>query len=223
MYSDTNNRLLTLELVHLFCTGTDHISDLPIYTEFDVAVTTSAGAPAPIIAEWVIMNILIASHKYNTLRDWQLKHAWDESGGGKALFTTVSSTVGKRLGILGYGAVGRQVANIAHSMGMKVIAHTASPRQSPASKQYRGYGIPNTGDPNGEIPSEWYHGTDKDSIHDFLAQGMDYLLVSVPLNKTTRNLLGKREFEILTESHNTFVINISRGEIIDQGALIEAL
>jgi len=136
---------------------------MPIYTNSSIAIATCAGVPAPMIAEWVIMNILAASHKNNTLRDWQVKHAWDESGGGKALFTTISSAVGKRFGILGYGAVGRQVANIAQSMGMEIVAYTANPRTSPESKCYNGYCVPNTGDPEGKIPSKWFDGTDKKS------------------------------------------------------------
>ena len=213
---------MSTELVHLFSTGTDHIWNLPIYTETSVPITTCAGVPAPIIAEWVIMNILVASHKYNTLREWQLKHAWDESGGGKALFLQVTSMVGKRIGVLGYGAVGRQVASVAQSMGMEVLAYTAGSRRSQESKQYTGYGVPNLGDPKGTIPSQWYSGVDTGALHNFLAQGMDYLLVSLPLNKSTRHLLGKEEFAILSK-RNTFVINISRGEILEQDSLIEAL
>lgn len=168
------------------------------------------------------MNILVASHKYNTLREWQLKHAWDEAGGGKALFTSVSTAVGKRIGILGYGAVGRQVASVAKAMGMEVLAYTASSRDSHESKRYEGYGVPNIGDPEGKIPSQWYDGADVESLHKFLAQGMDYLLVSLPLTKKTRNLLGQEEFDILSQ-RNTFVINISRGEILEQDSLIKAL
>ena len=174
------------------------------------------------MAEWVIMNILVASHKYNTLRDWQLNHAWDGSSSGKALFTTTSYAVGKRIGILGYGAVGRQVANVAQSMGMEVIAYTARPRQSQESKRHNGFSIPNTGDPEGKVPSQWFSGTGKKSLHDFLAQGMDYLLVSLPLTKVTRHLLGHEEFEILSK-RNTFIINISRGDVLQQDSLIEAL
>jgi phosphoglycerate dehydrogenase-like enzyme len=105
------------------------------------------------IVEWVIMNILTASHRYNTLHSWQQKHTW----GNQAEFLTVSSTVGKRLGILGYGAIGRQVASVVQRMGMDVVAYTASARESEESRRYNGYTIPGTGDPEGNIPSKWSH------------------------------------------------------------------
>ncbi|TVY21497.1 D-2-hydroxyacid dehydrogenase [Lachnellula arida] len=170
------------------------------------------------MAEWVIMNILVASHKYNTLREWQLEHVWDESGGGKALFATMSSAVESVLEFL----VGRQVANIAQSMGMEILAYTANSRKSQESRHYKGYGVPGTGDPEGRIPTQWFYGTDKRSLHEFLAQGMDYLLVSLPLTKITGNLLGLEEFDILSK-RNTFVINISRGDILEHNSLIKAL
>ena len=59
-------------------------------------------------------------------------------------------------------------------------------------------------------------------LHHFLAQDLDQLLISVPLNKATRHLLGKAEFEILSK-RNAFVINVARGEIIIQEGLIQAL
>ncbi|TVY64257.1 Glyoxylate reductase [Lachnellula suecica] len=211
-----------LQLVQIFSTGTDHISKLPVYTDSTVPITNAAGVPAPVIAEWVIMTILVATRKYNTLRDWQLSRTWDNGGKGKGLFSSSPSTLGKRIGIIGYGGIGRQVANIARAMGMEVFAYTANPRTSPESKRYTGYSIPNTGDADGSIPSQWFHGTDKNSLHEFLGQGIDYLLLSLPLTKLTPNLLGEAEFDILSK-RNTFIINISRGEVIDQDSLIKAL
>ena len=199
--------------------GTNHIWNLPIYAETSIPITTSAGVPAPMIAEWAVMDILVASHKYNTLRDWQLQH---DAGGNKGLFNTVSSTIGKRIGILGYGAIGRQVAKVTKAMGMEVIAYTATLRDTVESKQYKGFCIPDTGDPSGEIPTQWHAGTDKKSLHDFLNTELDYLLISLPLTKSSEALLGKAEFMILAKK-NAFIINVSRGEILVQEDLIEAL
>ena len=196
--------------------------NLPIYTETNIPITTSAGVSAPMIAEWVVMNILVAPHQYDTMRDWQLKHAWGKSDGFSALFNTVSSTIGKRIGILGHGAIGCQVAKVTKAMGMEIVVYTATSRDTPESKHYQGFCAPGTGDPNGEIPSQWYGGTDRGSLHDFLNQGLDYLLVNLPLTKNTHGLLGMDEFAIL-DKRNTFVINISRGEILVQEDLVEAL
>lgn len=105
---------------------------------------------------------------------------------------------------------------------MDVIAYTASPRPTPESRKDTGYIVPRTGDPDGTIPSAWYSGTDKASLHNFLAQDIDVLLVSVPLTAATTYLLGAEELAILGKQ-NAHVINIARGKVIVTDELIKAL
>ena len=106
---------------------------------------------------------------------------------------------------------------------MDVIAYTASPRKTPESKKDKGkYIVPGTGDPDGLIPSAWYSGLDKASLHNFLSQSIDILLVSVPLTSQTFHFLAEEEFAILSKS-NAFVVNIARGRILQQEDLIAAL
>ncbi len=131
--------------------------------------------------------------------------------------------VGQRLGVLGYGSIGRQVARVGKAMGMDVIAYTASPRTTPESKHDKGFIVPGTGDADGSLPSAWYGGLDKKSLHNFLSQDIDHLLISVPLTKETTHFLAAEEFEILGKTRNTFISNISRGQIINQTDLITYL
>lgn len=132
--------------------------------------------------------------------------------------------VGQRLGVLGYGSIGRHVARVCSAMGMSVIAYTAHKRTTPESKRDHGFIVPNTGDPDGSIPEAWFGGLDKASLHEFLRQDIDHLLISVPLTKETTHFIGKDEFEILGRGgRNAFVSNISRGQIIVQDELIAAL
>ena len=107
-------------------------------------------------------------------------------------------------------------------MGMDVIAYTANPRPTPDSKRDKGFIVPGTGDPDGSIPSAWYSGLDKDSLHNFLAQDIDQLLVSVPSTSETLHFLAAPEFAILGK-RNAFVSNIARGRILQQDDLIAAL
>ena len=193
-----------------------------IYTDSRIPITTSSGIHGPIIGEWVIMTLLVASHKYNILHHWQDNHMWDDTPSGKANFAPVSDSVGKRLGILGYGSIGRHVARCAKAMGMEVIAFTVNPRPTAESKRDHGYVIPGTGDPEGTFPSAWFSGLDKESLHHFLDQDLDHLLISVPLTEQTRHLLGKEEFQILSK-RNALITNIARGEILVQEDLIDAL
>ncbi|PMD26884.1 NAD(P)-binding protein [Hyaloscypha hepaticicola] len=117
---------------------------------------------------------------------------------------------------LGYGAIGRQAARVAHALGFEVIAFTATPRKTPESKKDRRYIVPRTGDPDGSIPSSWYSGLNKASLHEFLSQDIDVLLVSVPLTPETTHLLARNEFEILGRNH-AFIINVSRGKYSESG------
>ena len=195
---------------------------VPLYTETQIPITTSSGIHGPIIGEWVIMTSLIGSHKYRILDQWQNARTWNDSASGKANFASVSDNVGKRLGILGYGSIGRHVARMAKAMGMEIFAFTANPRNTLESRRDHGYVVPGTGDPEGEIPSHWFSGFDKESLHHFLGQDLDHLLISVPLTEQTRSLLGKEEFQVLSKK-NAFITNISRGEILVQMDLVGAL
>jgi hypothetical protein len=66
-------------------------------------------------------------------------------------------------------------------MGIDVIAYTATPKETPEQRADHGYIVPGIGDPDGSIPSQWYSGLDKASLHKFLSQKIDILVVSVPL------------------------------------------
>lgn len=192
-----------LKLIHFFAAGINYIVKHPIYTDTSITLTTSSGVHGPQIAEWVILTHLAQSHKYNDLYELQKRKRWGE--GNDSLFHyRVRDLVGQRLGILGYGSIGRQgitklevdmteqagnltvsrvliVGRVAKAMGMDVIAFTATPKDTAEKRKDHGYIVPGTGDPDGSIPSEWFSGLDKESLHRFLSQDLDALLVSVPL------------------------------------------
>ena len=108
---------------------------------------------------------------------------------------------------------------------MDVIAYTATPKDTPEKKKDSGFIVPGTGDADGSIPSAWYSGLDKESLHKFLAQDIDLLLVSVPLTEQTKHFLSTEEFSILSQGGKrpAFISNIARGQILDQEALISSL
>jgi phosphoglycerate dehydrogenase-like enzyme len=208
------------KLIQFVSAGTNHVSTHPIYTDSKIPLCSANGVHGPQIAEWVIMMNLVHSHGYPALYDAQKEHRWNQKQGMK-----VSDRVGKRVGILGYGSIGRQVARVCKAMGMDVIAYTASARETPEARRDGGFIVPGTGDPEGELPSKWYSGTGKEALHEFLKQEIDLLVVGVPLTKATTHLLSTPEFELLHASNprGTYVANIARGQIIDQPALIAAL
>jgi len=210
-----------LELVHFLSAGTNHVADKPIYTDSDVTLTTSSGVHGPQISEWCIMTALVLGHKYNMLHDLQKKSQWGKEEVRKELNES-QDMVGQRVGVLGYGSIGRQLGRTAKAMGMSVYAYTASPKNSDESKRDPGFIVPGTGDLEGSIPEKWFNGLEKDKLHEFLKQDLDWIVISVPLTKETTHFLGKEEFEILAKK-KALVTNISRGAVLDQKALIEAL
>lgn len=119
-------------------------------------------------------------------------------------------------------------------MGAHIHAYTAGPRSTPGSRKDQGYIVPGTGDPDGSVPRAWYSGTSKASLHTFLSSGLDALLIALPLTSQTRHLFSTEEFALLSKSkpppsdphkksHSCFLINIARGGLIDQPALVKAL
>lgn len=84
------------------------------------------------------------------------------------------------------------------------------------------------------MPRAWYSGTTKASLHTFLSSGLDALIIALPLTPATRHLFSTEEFEILSKSNppadqpnkkskSCFLINIARGGLVDQPALVQAL
>ncbi|KJZ75883.1 hypothetical protein HIM_04707 [Hirsutella minnesotensis 3608] len=130
----------------------------------------------------------------------------------------VADSMGRRMGIMGYGAIGRQCARLAQALGMQVYAFTRTARDTPEARRHDGYSIPGTGDPDGLVPARWFHG----DVDDFLAQDLDLVVVSVPLSPATRGLIGRPQFQAMS-AKKTFLCNVARGPIVDTDALVEAL
>jgi D-3-phosphoglycerate dehydrogenase len=107
---------------------------------------------------------------------------------------------GKRVGLIGLGRIGRIAAGICiHGFGMEVWAY--DPYVSPQS----------VGSPSIEI----VEGMDE------VIRTADFLSLHVPVTDQTRGLIGKRELELMKPT--AFIVNTSRGEVIQEAALVDAL
>ncbi len=171
----------------------------------------------PQIAEWVIGTWLLMSHRLLEYHNFQREARWN-----KVLYPDITDSPGLRMGILGYGAIGRQVARLASAMGMEIYAYTRSERATPESRRDSSYCVPGTGDPEGLLPAKWFHGSSKEATNQFLSQELDVLVICLPLTEATRCLIGPEQFGILARK-KTFVSNIGRGKIVDTSALLEAV
>jgi lactate dehydrogenase-like 2-hydroxyacid dehydrogenase len=93
----------SLKFIQFFSAGTNHVAQHPIYTDSKIPLCSANGVHGPQIAEWVIMMDLVHSHKFPKLYDLQKEKTWNQKAG-----MDISDRVGKRVGILGYGSIGRQ-------------------------------------------------------------------------------------------------------------------
>lgn len=162
--------------------------------------------------------------KYSVWAEKHQRREWASSEWGTALKSR--DMLGQRVGILGYGSVGRQVGRVAKAFGMEVFAFTSKPRDTPESRKAQEYYLDGTGDPDGTIPLQWFSGTDKQSLHHFLSQRLDLLVLTLPSTPQSRHLLGREEFTILAKHSLTggaFLSNIARADIVKQDGLVEAL
>ncbi|KAF9872469.1 2-hydroxyacid dehydrogenase [Colletotrichum karsti] len=211
------SRLSKVRFVQLTSAGADKWRDHDIYKSPDVPFCTTNGCHPPQIAEWVIGSWLASQHHFLRYAENQKQGFWEGP-----MAVDFEDSVGLRMGILGYGAIGRQCGKIAKAMGMEVYAYTRSEKSTPESRKDDSYVVPGTGDPDGLVPSKWFHGASQEAVNNFLAQDLDLLVIGMPLTTETKGLIGKEQFEILSKK-KTFVSNIARGPLIQTDPLIEAL
>lgn len=206
-----------VRFVQLPSAGVDKWLGHETYLDEDVVFCTGNGCHPPQIAEWVIGSWLSFQHHFARYHEQMKVGYWEPM-----FKPTVKDSAGARMGILGYGAIGRQVARVANSLGMEVYAYTRSPRTTPEARKDDSYCVPGTGDPDGLIPTKWFHGTSTDDINSFLDQDLDILVLSLPLTSETHGIISHEQFRILSKKQ-TFLSSIARGESINTEALMQAL
>ncbi len=198
-----------LRWVQLHSAGINQLAGHPI-VQSDILVTTSSGIHAVPIGEFAIAMMLALTRRVPRMVRMQDSGQWPPDRWRTFLGTEMR---GKTLGVVGYGSIGRETARIAkRGFAMRVVALTRG-----GVKADRGYHEPGVGDPEGELPDEW---VGRDRLPDLLAQS-DFVLVSVPLTPETTRLIGETELRAMKPT--AYIVNIARGEIIDEDALVQAL
>lgn len=189
--------------------GVDGLFDSPIWHS-DIAITSASGIHAPNMAAYTITQILAWAHRVPSWVHYQQNSEWPTNRWQKFVPTELR---GKTLGILGYGSIGRELARLAKTFGMRILVTKRDARHPEDS----GYTITGSGDPNGQLPDRIYPGEATRSM----AAECDFLVITLPLTTKTRHLFDE---EMLRElKSNCYLINIGRGSIIDESALVKAL
>ncbi len=183
-----------LKWLHVFNAGVDH----PIYTEImarGVRLTTSSGSTAEPIAQSAIAALLMLARNFPRWITAQRKHVWDPLRPPDV----PRDLRGQTAVVFGLGHVGREIARLARLLGLKVIGIRRSTRRD--------------ADPVDDVhPPARLAG---------LLPACDWLIIACPLTADTRGLIGADLIARLPKGAR--IINIARGEIVNEPALIEAL
>jgi phosphoglycerate dehydrogenase-like enzyme len=165
----------------------------------DVIVTTARGIRARSIAEHVLGVTIALARELPVAIRAQAGHEWaqDRLEGERS---RVRILQGSRMGIVGLGAIGLEVARIAVPFGFRVTAIRRRPTRPV---------------PDG-IEAVWM----PDRLADLLALS-DVVVLSLPQTPETKQLIGRRELKVI--KRGAILVNVARGKLIDDDALVEAL
>jgi phosphoglycerate dehydrogenase-like enzyme len=201
-----------LRWIQMHSAGIDHAAHQPIIQAEDVEVTTTSGIHATPIAEYCMMMMLAFAYKLPTMLRLQAKAEWPEKQ--RSVFSP-RELRGQTLGIVGYGSIGRELARLADSFDMTVLAakRDVMHPELPEDK-YQESGI---GDPTGQIPARLYPPEALASM----AQECDFLVLIAPLTGDTSHLVNEAVLGAMKKT--AVLINVARGNIVDEAALISAL
>lgn len=164
-----------------------------------VTLTSAAGVHPTPISEHVLGMMLCFCRKLHVSIRNQAERKW-ESFESEDASEQVEELSGKTLGVVGLGRIGAEIARKAKCLGMRVIATRRDPSR-PASE-----GVERLVPP-----------VDLDQL---LAES-DFVVLSLPLTSDTRGMIG--ETQLRSMKQRGYLINVSRGKIVQEDKLIEAL
>jgi phosphoglycerate dehydrogenase-like enzyme len=183
-----------LKLVQLLSAGYDSV-DLEAARRAKVAVANNGGANAIAVAEHALLLMLAVSRRLISQHANVAGGRWRGNGPAPRLY----ELAGKTLGIVGLGTIGKKVARLAQAFGMQVlyndIVRLSEDAEDALGARFR-------------LLGELLRLSDIVSLH-------------VPLNASTRGLLGRRELALMKP--NAILVNTCRGGVVDEPALVETL
>jgi phosphoglycerate dehydrogenase-like enzyme len=195
-----------LKLIQIPTAGHNQLHHLDLPAKGIRACNARGNFDVP-IAEWNIAMIINLARNLRQMIRNQETGTWDRS----ACFQR--EIRGSIVGLWGYGGIGRETARVAKALGLRVHVLCRKP-VGPSAQIYR---VPETGDPNGVLPDRVFlPGQEKEFFSD-----LDFLILAMPLTKTTRGIVGEQELQSLPRS--AFVLNPARGPLIQEQALLKAL
>ena len=201
-----------LRWVQLYSAGADTIINHRLF-QSPVIFTSASGVHSIIMAEYTFTVILAWFHRLPLILERQRQRNWPSKLERQTLFVS-EKLRGKTICIVGYGSIGRQIARLAVAFGMRVLAMH---RRGDHDHRDLGFQFPGTGDPEGMLPARYYT---RDQLYSMLNEG-DIVVITTPLTSETRGMFSREAFQAMKPS--AFLVNIARGEICNEEALVSAL
>jgi phosphoglycerate dehydrogenase-like enzyme len=170
----------------------------PEVVNSNVILTNAGGVHPTPISEHVLGFMLCFSRKLDAFLRNQKEKKWERFGGTSG--RQVEELSGKTLGLIGLGRIGTEIARKAKCLGMKVIAIRRNPSLGAT-----------------EYVDKLY---DQSDLNNLLANS-DFAVLCLPLTKETKRLIDEKQLRSMKQTG--YLINVSRGGIIDEEALVKAL
>lgn len=184
-----------LRWVHLGIAGVEKSLHAAL-VQNDVLVTNARGIHSDMMAEYVLAAILTCAHRFAIAAAGRETKEWRQ----KEIVRQRHSIAGKTVGIIGTGAIGTATAQLCRACGMRVMGLRRSPEKG--------------------VPEGFEKIWGPQGLDDLLAAA-DYVVLAAPLTAETQRLLGTAQLARMKPS--AFLINIARGAMVDEEALIAAL
>ena len=175
--------------------GIDKIVAYQNIVDSDVPITNAPGTHVTSMGDHVIGAMVGLTHRFQEAFVDRQNKTWDT----QKYASRITELTGATVGIFGLGAIGRAVAERVAAFGTTTFAIDPGPSDVPAS-----------------VRECW----DLDRLDD-LCRLSNFLVIAAPVLDTTRNSIDARRIALMPEG--SYVIVISRGEIVDEDALCDAL
>jgi phosphoglycerate dehydrogenase-like enzyme len=186
-----------VKLIHSFATGVAQMM-YPALQQSSVEVTNAASVHCVPIAEYIVGGLIALSRRFVDCMRYQQQGRWMQQELWNAPIRP-RELRGQVLLLIGFGAIGRAVATALRPMNMRVWAVTRS------------------GKADQELAEKAFSSA---KLHDALP-GADFVVVAVPDLPETRAMIGERELALMKPT--AYLMNVARGIIVDEPALIRSL
>lgn len=201
------SRVPALRWLQVRSAGVDHLAADPPWHK-GIVVTNAKGVYAIPMAEYVSGMVLRIHQPTGAWAADQAAHHWPS-------FDEAHGTVvrGRTAVVVGYGSIGREVARQLAALGLRIVA--VKPR--PEVRHDPSFRVPGTGDPDGSIP-ERIVGVEalRDAVRD-----ADVVILTLPLTEASRGIVDASVLAAMRD--DAWLINVSRGALVDEMALLDAL